>query len=110
VESSHSGQIRAGEMIGDDCRAQRNGRAVADAISERKKGQADKPHPDCPSEKQGIMLTGGCALLGNLDLVLRHATGLPVSIAEDPLTCVALGSGRALEEMKTLENVLINMW
>ena len=56
------------------------------------------------------MLTGGGALLSNLDLVLRHATGLPVSIAEEPLTCVALGSGRALEEMKTLQNVLINMW
>src|SRR5271167_3886529 len=58
---------------------------------------------------KGIMLTGGGALLSNLDLVLRHATGLPVSIADDPLTCVALGSGRALEEMKTLKNVLINM-
>jgi rod shape-determining protein MreB len=42
--------------------------------------------------------------------VLRHATGLPVSIADDPLTCVALGSGRALEEMKTLKNVLLNIW
>ena len=56
------------------------------------------------------MLTGGGALLSNLDLVLRHATGLPVSIADDPLTCVALGSGRALEEMKTLKNVLLNIW
>src|SRR5437773_2169269 len=52
---------------------------------------------------KGIMLTGGGALLSNLDLVLRHATGLPVSIADEPLTCVALGSGRALEEMKTLK-------
>jgi actin-like ATPase involved in cell morphogenesis len=42
--------------------------------------------------------------------IRTQATGLPVSIAEDPLTCVALGSGRALEEMKTLENVLINTW
>jgi rod shape-determining protein MreB and related proteins len=58
----------------------------------------------------GIMLTGGGALLSDLDLVLRHATGLPVSIADQPLTCVALGSGRALEDMKTLKNVLINMW
>src|SRR3954463_136437 len=58
---------------------------------------------------KGIVLTGGGALLSNLDLVLRHATGLPVSTAADPLTCVALGSGRALEEMKTLKNVLISM-
>src|ERR1700731_61169 len=59
---------------------------------------------------KGIVLTGGGALLRNLDLVLRHATGLPVSIADDPLSCVALGPGRALEEMKTLKNLLINMY
>ncbi len=47
------------------------------------------------------------ALLGNLDFVLRASTGLPVSIADDPLSCVALGTGRCLEEMKTLQNVLI---
>ena len=47
---------------------------------------------------QGIVLTGGGALLGELDVVLREATGLPVSVAEDPLTCVALGTGRALED------------
>jgi len=57
---------------------------------------------------KGIVLTGGGALLGNLDLVLRHATGLPVVIADDPLSCVALGTGRALEEMKTLKHVLYN--
>jgi rod shape-determining protein MreB len=55
---------------------------------------------------KGIVLTGGGALLGNLDFVLRHATGLPVSLAEEPLTCVALGTGRCLEEMKTLRHVL----
>jgi rod shape-determining protein MreB len=59
---------------------------------------------------KGIVLTGGGALLSNLDLVLRHATGLPISIAGDPLTCVALGAGRVLEEMKALKNVLIDMW
>ena len=55
---------------------------------------------------KGIVLTGGGSLLGNLDFVLRHATGLPVSLAEEPLTCVALGTGRCLEEMKTLRHVL----
>ncbi|MEE8172339.1 MAG: rod shape-determining protein [Alphaproteobacteria bacterium] len=55
---------------------------------------------------KGIVLTGGGALLGNLDYVLRHATGLPVSIADEPLSCVALGTGRCLEEMKTLKHVL----
>ncbi len=48
--------------------------------------------------------------LSNLDYVLRAATGLPVSIAEDPLTCVALGTGRCLEEMKTLKSVLFSMY
>ena len=59
---------------------------------------------------KGIVLTGGGALLGNLDLVLRNATGLPVSIADDPLSCVALGTGRALEEMKKLKHVLYEQY
>ena len=53
---------------------------------------------------RGIVLTGGGALLGNLDYVLRQATGLPISIADQPLHCVALGTGRCLEEMKTLKH------
>lgn len=59
---------------------------------------------------KGIVLTGGGALLQNLDFVLRHATGLPVMVADNPLTCVALGTGRALEEIRTLKNVLIGMY
>ena len=47
---------------------------------------------------QGIVLTGGGALLQGLDEVLRDETGLPVTVADDPLTCVALGTGRALED------------
>jgi rod shape-determining protein MreB and related proteins len=57
---------------------------------------------------KGIVLTGGGALLGNLDFVLRYSTGLPVSIADDPLSCVVLGAGRCLEEMKALKVVLID--
>lgn len=56
---------------------------------------------------KGIVLTGGGALLRNLDLVMRHATGLPVMVADDPLTCVAIGTGRALEDMKNLKNLLV---
>jgi rod shape-determining protein MreB len=55
---------------------------------------------------KGIVLTGGGALLGNLDHVLRHATGLPVSIADEALSCVAMGTGRCLEEMNVLKHVL----
>ncbi|OQW72769.1 MAG: rod shape-determining protein [Proteobacteria bacterium ST_bin13] len=47
---------------------------------------------------QGIVLTGGGALLKGIDEVLRDETGLPVTIADDPLTCVAMGTGRALED------------
>lgn len=49
--------------------------------------------------ERGIVLTGGGALLRNLDRLLMEETGLPVIIAEDPLTCVARGGGRALEMM-----------
>ncbi|MBT3992035.1 MAG: rod shape-determining protein [Rhodospirillaceae bacterium] len=59
---------------------------------------------------KGIVLTGGGALLTNMDYVLRYATGLPVSIADGPLSCVALGTGRALEEMKKLRHVLTTMY
>ncbi len=55
--------------------------------------------------ERGIMLTGGGSLLGNLDKVLRRSTSLPVSIAEDPLLCVVLGTGRALEERVTLGDI-----
>ena len=47
---------------------------------------------------QGIMLTGGGALIRGLDEYIREETGLPVSIAEDPLSCVALGTGRAMDD------------
>ncbi|KQM17488.1 rod shape-determining protein [Novosphingobium sp. Leaf2] len=47
---------------------------------------------------QGIVLTGGGALIQGLDQYLREETGLPVCVAEDPLSCVALGTGRAMED------------
>lgn len=59
---------------------------------------------------KGIVLTGGGSLLKNLDFVLRHATGLAVTLADDPLTCVALGTGHALEEMKAMKHVLIGAY
>ena len=59
---------------------------------------------------KGIVLTGGGALLYRLDQVLRDSTGLAVVVAENPLQCVALGTGRALEERKRLSNVLTSMY
>lgn len=55
----------------------------------------------------GITLAGGGALLGGLDKLISQETGLPVRIADDPLTCVVLGSGKALEELKTLKEIRV---
>ena len=55
--------------------------------------------------EKGMVLTGGGALLRDLDRLLVEETGLPVIVAEDPLTCVARGCGRALEEMDKLGSI-----
>ena len=55
---------------------------------------------------KGIVLTGGGALLRNLDYVLRESTKLPVFVAEDPLTCVARGCGIVLEQLERFKHVL----
>ena len=56
---------------------------------------------------RGIVLTGGGALLRNIDILLREETGLPVMLTEDPLTCIVLGSGKALEELDLLKKVAV---
>jgi rod shape-determining protein MreB len=58
--------------------------------------------------EKGMVLTGGGALLRDLDRLLMEETGLPVIVADDPLTCVVRGSGRALEEMDKLASVFTN--
>ena len=82
------------------------------AIIEAVRQNLEQTPPELAADivDKGIVLTGGGALLGNVDYVLRHATGLPVSIADDPLTCVARGTGRSLEEFKKLKGVLGNMY
>ena len=55
---------------------------------------------------RGVMLTGGGALLGQLDLALREQTGLAISVADESLNCVALGTGKALEYEKQLRHVI----
>lgn len=59
---------------------------------------------------KGIVMTGGGALLRNLDKVLRDATGLPVFVADDPLSCVALGTGKVLENYRKLKHVLFKQY
>jgi len=58
---------------------------------------------------RGIVLTGGGALLRNLDVLLREETGLPVGVADDPLSTVARGSGIALDELELLRGVAIQL-
>jgi rod shape-determining protein MreB len=53
--------------------------------------------------ERGVVLVGGGALLRGMDDRLRHEVGLPVQIVESPLTCVAEGAGRSLDELETLE-------
>lgn len=58
--------------------------------------------------EKGIMLTGGGALLRDLDRLLMEETGLPVVVAEDPLTCVVRGCGIALERVDKLGSIFTN--
>ena len=57
---------------------------------------------------RGIVLTGGGALLKNLDHRIREETGLPVSIAEDPLASVVLGTGKMLTDFKLLRRIILD--
>ena len=77
------------------------------AIIESVKLALEQTAPELSADivDRGIVLTGGGALLADIDKVLRQATGLPVSVAEESLTCVALGTGRALED-ELLKHVL----
>ena len=81
------------------------------AIVEAVKVALENTPPELAADimDKGIVLTGGGALLYRLDQVLREATGLSVVVAEQPLSCVALGTGRALEDMKRLGHVMMTM-
>ena len=78
--------------------------AIVDAV----KATLDKTPPELAADimEQGIMLTGGGAMLTGLDARLEHETGMPIHIAANPLQSVAIGSGQALEEFDALRGVL----
>jgi len=78
--------------------------AIVDAV----KSTLDKTPPELAADimTQGIVLTGGGALLHGLDVRLRAETNMPIIVAPDPLNCVALGSGMCLEEFDALRQVL----
>jgi rod shape-determining protein MreB len=68
--------------------------------------EATPPELAADIADKGIMLTGGGALLRGLDNEIRDQTGLPVSVADDPLSCVAIGCGRVLEHPRWMKGVL----
>jgi rod shape-determining protein MreB len=79
--------------------------AIVDAV----KATLDMTPPELAADimEQGIVVTGGGALLHGLQARLQHETGMPIVIARDPLNCVAIGSGQCLEEFEALKRVLI---
>ncbi len=80
--------------------------SIVDAI----KLTLEKTPPELAADimDRGIMLTGGGALLNGFDTLLREETGISVNIAEDPLDCVVMGTGKVLEEIETLKRVLLS--
>jgi rod shape-determining protein MreB len=80
------------------------------AIVEAVKTTLERTPPELSADiiDKGIVLTGGSSLLRNLDVKLRDATGLPITLAEDPLTSVALGAGKVLDNMDLLRKISVD--
>jgi rod shape-determining protein MreB len=80
-----------------------------DAIVEAVKIALEQTPPELAADivDRGIVLTGGGALLKNFDKLLREESGLPITVTEDPLSTVALGSGKALDSLEILKKVII---
>jgi rod shape-determining protein MreB len=81
-----------------------------EVILESVKRAFEKTPPELAADvaEQGIMLAGGGALIRGLDRLIRHEMKLKVNVAEDPLTCVAMGAGIALHNVKEYRRVFIN--
>jgi rod shape-determining protein MreB and related proteins len=71
----------------------------------------EKTPPELASDivDRGIVMTGGGSLLRGIDMLLREATNLPITVAEDPLTCVVLGTGKILDDPTQYEKVLMSV-
>ena len=80
--------------------------AIIDAI----KNTLDRCPPELAADvmDKGMVLTGGGALLKGMDQRLKHETGMPIHVADNPLSCVAIGSGKCLEEFEVLKRVLVS--
>src|SRR5207237_5305912 len=77
--------------------------AIVDAV----KNTLDRCPPELAADimDRGMVLTGGGALLKGLDERLQHETGMPVHLTENPLSCVAIGSGKSLDEFASLKSM-----
>jgi rod shape-determining protein MreB len=87
-----------------EARRSRGPRRTGAADHRSVKSTLDKTPPELAADimDRGIVMAGGGALLTNFDERLRHETQMPVHLAESPLTCVAVGSGRSLEEFEAI--------
>lgn len=85
-------------------------REPVNAIVESVKMALERTPPELAADMidRGIVLVGGAAQLRNLDRLLEESTGLPVTLAEDPLTAVVMGTGRCLEELTLLREVVMS--
>jgi len=81
-----------------------------DTIVAAVKGALEQTPPELAADivDRGIYLTGGGALLKNLDTLLHQETGLPIKIADDPLSTVVMGSGKALDNLNILKEVMVD--
>ena len=79
------------------------------AVVESVKIALERTPPELAADivDKGIVLVGGGALLRNMDVLLRETTGLPVMLAEDPLTAVVMGTGRTLDDLSLLKDIAI---
>ncbi len=117
-----SGEVKTMEIKGRDLVAGVprvmivNGDEIREAIAEPVNAiveairiALEKTPPELAADivDKGIVLTGGGALLQNLDLLIRAETGLPVTIADDPLSAVVLGTGKALDELDSLRGITV---
>src|SRR5919107_311964 len=97
-----SGLPREVKLTSDDVRGAIEG-PLADILAAVHAALEETP-PELAADitKQGILLAGGGALLRGLEERVHRETGMPVRVADDPLSCVAMGAGMALEELDTL--------
>ena len=82
---------------------------TCDGIVQTVRNALERTPPELASDivEKGIMLAGGGSLLAGLDILLRERTGLPVSYAEDPLSCVATGTGKVLDHIDLLSSIAL---